>query len=532
MRTRWPAGLTLLVVLCGHATAAPHPSDVAQAVARPPGAPEASGVIMRSLRLHPANAKDPHDTMRALKAFHVTRLAWTYINDKAFIDRVRASGRVFGGAAAAPSYIRDDKPDDWFEQVVVLDLAGKPIIAPWKRTWKRTLWGCINNPEFERGYLAWLRQYIDAGAQVMQRDEPTANHFACRWGGCFCKHCIAGFRPYLARHTTPEERRKLGIADVATFDVRAYFLARGAPVGDAFARYEGGRMKELFEAFQLAATVAFHQRTRRALDAYARRHVPVSCNNGARRWSVVEKQFDWLFGELAFRHATAVQVHHIFANARRHGQVQVVTMPKKGDRTDLPGWQRRTRRAIATVYACGGLCMVPWDVYMPRDAPRYFGTPEQYADLFALVRAARELLDGYAYAGAVGKGIPCDLYGQAGPPVRLPADRPDLFACLRAKLGRPKAPVVVHLVDWSDQPKPAVVTLDSKRIATEGPVRAVLVTPTPYDKAGHVKAEQTGDYAPLRTETPLRIEPDGRIRLPALRPWGILVVRAGGAQKP
>ncbi len=530
MRSFWLTGVVF--VFCCEAVAAPRPCDVARSVARPPGAPRASDVIMRSLRLHPANARDPHDTMAALKAFHVTRLEWAYITDKAFIGRVRASGRVFGGAAAAPSYIPvENAPDDWFEKVVVVDLAGRPCIAHWKRTWKRTIWGCINNPELERGYMAYLSRYIDAGAEVMQRDEPSANHFACFWGGCFCKYCVAAFRRHLARTTDAEQRRKLGVADPNTFDVREHFLARKAPAGDAFRRWRGGEMKERFEAFQMEATIAFHQRTRKALNAYARRRVPMSCNNGARRWSNLEKQFDWVFGELAFRHATAVYLHNLYASARKSGRVQVITMPKKGDRGDLPGWLRRTRRTIATAYSCGGLCMAPWDVYMPRDAPRYFGTPEQYADLLGFVRAAREYLDGYEYAGAVGKGIRCDLYGDPGPPICLPSDHPGLFAFLRAKPNLPEAPVVVHLVDWSDQPQPAVVKLDLPRIVKAGPDCATLLTPPPYEKALHVKADRSGEYAALKTQTPLKTGPDGGIRIPALRPWGILVLRGKGKEE-
>jgi len=53
--------------------------------------------------------------MQALNDFHVTRLEWAYITDREFIERVRASGRVFGGAASAPAYRRYQRPDNWEE---------------------------------------------------------------------------------------------------------------------------------------------------------------------------------------------------------------------------------------------------------------------------------------------------------------------------------------------------------------------------------------------------------------------------------
>ena len=502
------------------------PCDVARPLTRPEGAPRPSDVIMRSLRLHPANAKDPHDTFAALQTFHVTRLAWAYITDRKFIARVRETGRVFGGAAAAPAYLPAADSENWFEKVVIVDLKARPIIAPWKRTWKPTLWGCVNNPELERGYMAYLKKYIDAGAQVMQRDEPTANLSATQWGGCFCEHCVRAFRAWLKANVPAAALAKMGIGDVDRFDVREYFLAKGAPAGDAFRQWKGGEIKKRFEAFQTEATTAFHRRTRKALDEYARRHVPMSCNNGARRWSKIEEGFDWVFGELAFRHATPVYLDRLFAAARTHAKVQVVTMPKKGDRKDLAGWQRRTRQTIAMTYALGGLCMVPWDVYMPHDAPRYFGTAKQYADLYGFVRGAARWLDGYEHAGTVGKGVTCDRYGQTGAAVTFPTGA-SAFAVLRAKPGQPDAPVVVHVVDWSDRPAPITLRLDVRRlIGGEGAVR--LLTPAEFDAARHARAEATGDFAPLVREQAVRIRADGTIALPQLAPWSMLIVTPAG----
>ena len=71
---------TMVIVLLAIGTVCPA-ADMAQRVCevansrqRPPGAPKASDVIMRTLRWHPASAKDPHDTMAALRDFHVSRL--------------------------------------------------------------------------------------------------------------------------------------------------------------------------------------------------------------------------------------------------------------------------------------------------------------------------------------------------------------------------------------------------------------------------------------------------------------------------
>ncbi len=481
---------------------------------------------MRSLRLRPANKKDPHDTLQALRDFHVTRLSWAYIDNKAFIEKVKASGCVFGGAASAPSYRPQGKDPRWFEKVVVVNAKSEPIIAPWKRTWKRTLWGCINNPELERGYVEYLERYIDAGADVMQRDEPGANALATRWGGCFCPHCMKAFRAYLARNTTPEKRRQLGIADLETFDYGKYLIKQNAPVGDGFAKWKGGELKELFVAFQTEATIAFHERTRKALDAHAGRRVPVSCNNGVHRWGPIQLTFDWAFGELSYGRARPDTLYHAMRTAAGHDRFQVITMPKKGDRKDLAAWERRTRQTIATAYACGGLCMVPWDVYMPRDAPRYFGTPAQYADLFGFVRANAKHLEGYEDAAVAGKGMKDPRYGNR-PPLMIEGGTGEVWAFVRARPGRRDAPVVIHLVEWGAESRPFTLKLRTDAFFGEHPITATLLIPPGYDRTAHEKADQTREYAALSKAAPVQTAPKDDfaiVRIPGLDPWGLLVL--------
>ncbi len=503
-------------------------SDVVQRRELPSGAPRASDVIMRSLRLHRARQAGDHDTIQALRDFHVTRLEWAYIQDASFIAQVAQSGRQFGGAASsALSHVTAPADKSRLLQFCCVNLDGQPVVPTWKRTWNPpgNLWICVNNPELERNYVAFLHKYVDAGASVMQRDEPWGNYRALWWGGCFCDHCMDRFRDYLGEHTSAEKRRELEIDDLEKFDYRQRLRGQKAPVGDAFRAWKGGPLKELFTEFQLQATVSFHQRTRQALDQYAGRRVPMSCNNGCRRWTDVELEFDWCFGELPMQDATAVFIHDAMRDAARRGKYQVVTMPKKRDREDLDAWCQLTRQTIATAYACGGQCMVPWDVYMPGDAPRYFGTPDQYADLYGFVRGSQQYLDGYEYAGAFGCELNCALYGDR-PPLTLPEDS-TLCAVVRCNPQRPDAPVVIHLTDWSKQPTASSLRLDLPVCSQSGAVVLDLLQPVAYQRESHQQADQSGDYSQLVHVDRLTLGTDQRVQLPPLAPWGLLVLRHG-----
>jgi len=499
--------------------------EVAKARTLPDGAPKASDVIMRSLTLRVAKGNDQCDTFQALSGFHVTRLEWAYIKNPDFIAKVQASGRLFGGAASsALSHVAKTEKDLDYADLACVNLNGVPVIPTWKRAWRPpgNLWMCVNNPAVERCYVEYLKSCMDAGAQVMQRDEPGGNENAVSWGGCFCEHCVQAFRNYLAKNTAAEKQTQLGIDNINTFDYRDLLKHQSAPVGDDFRHWTGGELKQLFVQFQTEATVAFHRRTRQTLDEHVGRRVAISCNNGCRRWTPTELEFDWCFGELSYRHATPGFIHDAMQDATELGRCQVITMPKKSDREGLDAWHRLTRQTIAMAYASGGLCMVPWDVYMPSDAPRYFGTPEQYADLYGFIRACSQYLDGYEYAGAFGAGIECNLYGDA-PPIRLTGDR-NVCAVVRAIPKRADGAVVVHLIDWSDDPTSFQVSLDPAAFFGDKALKMRLLVPAPYDTATHEKADQTRAYDALTNTVPVESGYVTSVSVPALTPWGILVI--------
>ncbi len=512
--------------------------EVAQARPLPDGAPKASDVIMRSLTLRKAKNDSQHDTFRALGDFHVNRLEWAYIRDKAFVSQCNDQELLFGGASSsAMSHVVMPSGEPDYAGLACVNLRGEPVVPTWKRTWRPpgNWWMCVNNPKLEARYTEYLKSYLDAGAQVMQRDEPWGNYRAVSWGGCFCDHCMEAFRKDLSGSTTVEERTEMGIDSIETFNYRELLLKQGAPVGDDFNRFDGGELKQRFTDFQMETTIAFHKRTREALNKHAGRRVAFSCNNGCNRWTPIEMLFDWCFGELSFRHAHPDFIHACMLEATSLQRRQVITMPKKSNRDDLAGWHRLTRQTIATAYACGGHCMVPWDVYMPGDAPRYFGTAEQYADLFGFIRANAKYLDRYEYAGAVGPGISCDLYGHSIPIELHGADK--VCAVLRALPGKADAPVVVHLLDWSENPQPLEVSLDPTALFGERPLKLKLLKPTSYDKAQHTRAEQSRSYAPLVETIPLDGGYTTTFSLPTVTPWALLVIEpdeslTGGVWQP
>jgi hypothetical protein len=99
----------------------------------------------------------------------------------------------------------------------------------------------------------------------------------------------------------------------------------------------------------------------------------------------------------------------------------------------------------------------------------------------------------------------------------------------RAKPDDADAPVVLHLVEWygTPGPKPATIVLQPEAFFGERPLRVTLLAPPPYDKTAHQKAQAEQDYGPLAVWTELPTAQKGgrvHVEVPALRPWGIMLV--------
>ena len=505
------------------ATAVTHPASLhaaAGGAAPIPGAPRASAVCMRSLRPRPINANDPHDTLAAIRGFHVTRLEWTYGNDASFIQKVHDLGVEYGGALAAGSY--EGKATPWLWNVIGSE--AQRLAPTWMRAWPQpNPWGCANSPEFRAGHVRAALAAVKAGADVLHRDEPGQNEHSYHWGGCFCRHCMKGFRSWLADNADRSELEKLGVSDLAAFDYGDYCRGKKAPTGDAFRLWKTDVLRTYFRQFQIDSSVAFNRWWRQELDRQVGRPIAVSCNNGAKRWTPIELAFDYCIGELRRDHATPAHLHEVMQTARSHGRTQSVTMPLDGsDEPESPGWVAVNRRTIATMYALGGHIEMPWDTYLPTtDARRYFGRPENYADLTAFIRGIAAYLDGHSEAFAGGCSVIDERWRRQ--PVSLPI--PDgVFTTIRTRPGDAAAPLVMHVVDWRDEAGPLEVTIDRSAFFGDAAMTVRLLQPVrEIVPSVHAAAFDTGDYFNLFQTTVLPVDSVGHLKLPPLLPWGVIV---------
>lgn len=470
-------------------------AEVAVATTRLAGAPLASDVCFTS-RWKRENALD------MARTFHATRLDWCYLearewrgssDPKPFVAEAHRLGLRVN--AALP--LTCPGPDGWMR-----DADGKPHVPKhfiWVDSAAMTnLPACVNSPAYRERYRDAVRVALDAGADTLQKDDGGQNYHAAKHHGmCFCEHC----------------------------------KAKAANAGIS--------LKNRAQRVQFAqeSTIAFYREMAAEIEKRAGRRVALSVNLGQNksRWSgegaPVFGLFDFGISEIRRQNITAAYLWDVAREARQLGKPVVFTAHEP--EVTLA----EQRRLVAGAYAVGLHTLVPWDQFQAGSRKRFNGRPADFAPLFGFVRACAAWLDGYEEAAAFISGQRDQRWPE--PPLAVRGGSGSLTAFARAKPGDRKAPVVIHLVEWA---KPQAATLALNRAAFFGGAacRIELLAPAPYTAAAHQAAveeaerlrgpgawrgaAQAAAYAPLVRREPLAFAGDGTLVVPAVNPWGILIV--------
>lgn len=480
----------------------PQVQEVAVSSVILPGTFKSSDVCFRSGN-HPTDSNDPLDSIATAKAFHATRFVWCYLwgynLETNYLNKVKQLGCSFQGSLNSYTW---DSPGKWTTtNGRILDLNGVGVTAQWMRSWAKPIfgaWGCVNSAAWRQSVLEAAKSLFALGVDSLQFDDALCNASLVQFGGCFCTNCMTGFRAYLQTNLSSIELLKMGITNIETFDYGAYLRSVNAPVGDGFGKYSDS-IKPAFTDFQTKSAINFHAWLRSALPGCAGRPVVVSANNWDGAWTPPYDLFDWGVAELPETSAMPGKIISRLQDAAKRGKKQIFTLVS----TNVA----LTRKVIATTYSYGSPLIVPWDVNV-LFANRYFGSVADYGDLYSFVRDKASLLDGYEDAAYVVQGLTDPRYTNRPPVIIL--DNTNCCAFTRAIPGNAAAPVVVHLVDWSVSPIGFTLKVDKARFSLN-PIRSVLFRP----------GEALLKMRPVDDGTNLTIS------IPALNPWGILVLNQG-----
>lgn len=337
------------------------------------------------------------------RAYGATRIEWVYSSDAQYISKLRDVAPWFGGAVSSTIPLKD-------EQGFARDIEGNPIVAPWMKSWGAK-WITVSHEGTRSALKQLATAYINAGASSIQIDDPLLQFTTRNWGGDFSESSIKGFRDFLRQHPDKMLLKAAGL-EQPDLDYRVFLAERHGirTVDDYAKRQQDLPSTPLWHAYLKASVLSHYAMLKREIDAAAGKRVPISMNL-------------LLFGPDEKRDPFAVVPFADYAMVEtKIDDYDVMTLQAATYRalgmgfvpSILPTGLAENRAAIASLYALGGQPLVPWDVYInqgPENKPtRFFGTVEEYSDLYQFVRRNADALDGFELLPVVGILAPVDRY--------------------------------------------------------------------------------------------------------------------------
>ena len=156
-----------------------------------------------------------------------------------------------------------DFSDDFLD-AAARNFAGQPFVVPWLSDHKHqhkgqpAWWWCTNSPLYRKYLESRLQQRMPTGPDGLHIDDYRGSSGAVTWRSeCFCRHCMAAFRQYLAGNVPAEKLQALGITDLAAFDYRQFLIDRGITPEDYARRRAQMPLDEEFYDFHVKANTAY-----------------------------------------------------------------------------------------------------------------------------------------------------------------------------------------------------------------------------------------------------------------------------------
>jgi hypothetical protein len=343
------------------------------------------------------------EAIPVIRRFSANRVEWVYTSDAEFAGKLRQIVPWFGGTLNGTIRLPSDAG-------YVRDFDGKVIGPPWATGWGSS-WVTTTHADTQMAMQEQVRGYVNLGASSIQHDEPQVQFFpALHQGGDFNESTVAGFPHWLATQADPVQVQAAGLTGFGG-NYRDW-LAREMQVKDADdyrKRHRGFPSTPLWLEYLQSTALEHHARIRQQAERLKGTRVPISMNFAAMYEPLASNQFfflasaaDYAMSETAIDDPALMVSQALTARALGLGFAPSI----------MPRDTAQNRVAIAFLYALGGQVVVPWDVYDGNDATgkarRFFGAPDDYADLYAFVRSNPGLFDGFEATPVVGVVVPVD----------------------------------------------------------------------------------------------------------------------------
>ncbi len=309
--------------------------------------------------------------------------------------------------------------DSNFMESTVRDLNDRPAITWWAHRYKGhpSYFFCTNAPGYRHYLMVQVRRVMEAGADWLMIDSaiPTIASLNARYGGCFCEHCMAGFRDYLKLNLSNQECSAWQISDLESFNYRDFLLLHGftderyraeilafpavIPLAEHYFNFQWREVNALFRAFKRYA---------REFD----NNVPMSSNSPFywAEFMYAVDAHDFYTNEMQYlapeEEILPTDPIYTFKLADALDRILAITgVPRAFEYSRINDRSGHIRLWIAQAYAYGHVFMAPDKMWTLRNAGEpdrwYHSKPGDYESLYHFIRDYPELFDGYESVAAV-----------------------------------------------------------------------------------------------------------------------------------
>jgi len=302
----------------------------------------------------------------------------------------------------------DFAPDN-FKEAISLDLEGNALCVPWlwdhKHKGHPSYWFCSNNPTYQTYLLDQAERACLAPIDGLHIDDyGGSSNCSSYMGGCFCIHCMKGFREYLKQNMSKQELKDHGINNINTFDYGEFLKSKGFSADDFKHKAHTIPLRGEFQDFQnqqmkIRITQVYEHAEKIRGKALVR---SVNSSASSPRTIIPSPIIDYFCGEIP-QNASSKKVNadpvFIYRMVEALGDRQTATGSGQDwawiKANDKPGL---VRAWIAQTYAFGSVFMVPhrqWCYTKELGTHWYNGKPKDFADLYRFVQKNKSLFDGY-----------------------------------------------------------------------------------------------------------------------------------------
>jgi hypothetical protein len=308
--------------------------------------------------------------------------------------------------------------DPRYQEAVCVDIEGLPIVPFWREdafyNGVPDYWACTNHPLFRAQAKERVLAGMSSGATMQHIDDHLGTYAACfmeGMAGCFCDHCMEGFRKWLTMGNSESELKSKGMENPQVFDYAELLRSRGIVNRELFLEARAKEEIPLWEDFldfQREEAAEFIKILGAVADSTAGKDIPIGVNAY----------------NLAPKHLSTSHYADYFCNEVQHYEQEDSVPPVSfmlGTALGMPVFATgtgvcwvhaqldesvtRVRRWIAGAYAFGHYFMYSnsqWGFTEETGTISYQVPLSIYEPLCSFITENRQLFDGFEAVAQVG----------------------------------------------------------------------------------------------------------------------------------